>query len=76
MAKPRVNIQEQFLNQARKAKLIVRIELLTGSVYEGVINSFDNFCIVLKDDQRVQLFYKHSIAFVEPTEGADRIELF
>ena len=76
MAKPRVNIQDQFLNQARKERIAVRIELLTGSVYEGSINSFDNFCIVLKAENAVQLFYKHAIAFVEPLEGSDKIELF
>lgn len=73
--KGRVNIQDQFLNQVRKERIKVRIELINGQEFEGTINSFDNFCIVLKD-KKVLLVYKHAVSNILPLQGAERIELF
>jgi host factor-I protein len=74
-SKGRVNIQDQFLNQVRKERIKVRIELINGKEFEGSINSFDNFCIVLKD-KKVLLVYKHAVSTITPLAGAEKIELF
>ncbi len=71
MQKSRINIQDQFLNVARKEKVQVEVSLMTGTVLKGRIRSFDNFCVIV-ETQILHLLYKHAIAqivFPEPMEG-------
>ena len=71
MQKGKINIQDQFVNVARKEKVKVEVSLVTGDVLEGHIRSFDNFCIVVETDV-LNLLYKHAIAgikFLEPMVG-------
>jgi host factor-I protein len=48
----------------------VTVELTTGRKIEGVIQSFDNFCIVLRGETD-QLVYKHAICSVSPGQKLD-----
>ncbi|NLH50405.1 MAG: RNA chaperone Hfq [Myxococcales bacterium] len=59
--KVRINVQDQFINSMRKERVPVTIELLTGKVIEGMLKSFDNYCVVVEAD-RLHLIYKHAIA--------------
>ncbi len=63
MIKNQVNIQDQFLNKVRKDRIRVNIELTTGRKLEGIIQSFDNFSMVLRGDSD-QLIYKHAISTI------------
>ena len=65
MMKNQINIQDQFLNRIRRDRNHVIVELTNGQKIEGVIQSFDNFCIVLRGDAD-QLVYKHAIASISP----------
>ena len=60
------NLQETFLNQLRKDKLSVTIFLIHGVKLQGLITWFDNFSILLKRENHVQLIYKHSISTIMP----------
>jgi len=55
-----INIQDQFLNQVRKEKIPVVINLTGSTQLEGMVRSFDNFCIMLESDKEY-LIYKHAI---------------
>ncbi len=68
-----MNIQDQFLNRLRRDRKHVMVELMTGRKIEGVILSFDNFCIVLRGDGD-QLVYKHAISIISPGEKIDFLE--
>ena len=57
-------LQEIFLNQIRKEKLSVTIFLINGVKLQGIITWFDNFSVLLKRDNHIQLIYKHSISFL------------
>ncbi|MGZ3537535.1 MAG: RNA chaperone Hfq, partial [Thermodesulfobacteriota bacterium] len=46
MIKNQINVQDQFLNRVRRDRKHVMIELTTGHQIEGIILSFDNFCII------------------------------
>lgn len=59
--KVRINVQDQFINSMRKEHVAVTVELITGQVLEGLIKSFDNYCVVIEAD-RLHLIYKHAIA--------------
>ena len=65
MMKNQINIQDQFLNRIRRDRNHVTVELVNGTKIEGVIHSFDNFCIVLRGETD-QLVYKHAISTISP----------
>lgn len=67
------NVQDVFLNHVRKNKVPVTVFLVNGVKLQGVINWFDNFCVLLRRDGHVQLVYKHAISTVMP---AGTIQLF
>ncbi len=67
MVRNQINIQDQFLNRMRKERVTVIIELITGERIEGQITSFDNFSLILKDENE-RLIYKHAISSVIPRE--------
>jgi host factor-I protein len=72
MIKNQINVQDQYLNRIRRDRSHVVIELTTGRKLEGVIHSFDNFCLILRS-KGDELIYKHAIASV--TTG-EKVELF
>lgn len=72
MMKNQINVQDQFLNRIRKDRNHVIVELTTGHKIEGIILSFDNFCIVLRGEAD-QLIYKHAICSISP---GGRLEFF
>ncbi len=61
------NLQDVFLNYVRKHKLPVTVFLINGVKLQGVITSFDNFCMMLRRDGHSQLVYKHAISTVMPS---------
>ncbi len=63
------NLQDLFLNQARKDKVIVSIYLTSGFQYRGIVKGFDNFVIMLENDGKQSLIYKHAIATIIPTKN-------
>ena len=65
MMKNQINIQDQFLNRIRRDRIHVIVDLINGQKMEGVIHSFDNFCIVLRGETD-QLIYKHAISSISP----------
>jgi host factor-I protein len=58
------NIQDGFLNSARKEKLNVTIYLVSGVKLSGRIRSFDKFSVVLESSSQEQLIFKHAISTV------------
>lgn len=64
MDKPAQNIQDSFLNNARKEKLMITIYLLSGVKLSGRIRSFDKYCLVLETSNQEQLIFKHAISTV------------
>ena len=60
-------LQDIFLNQIRKEKSSVTIFLINGVKLQGIITWFDNFSVLLKRDNHIQLIYKHSISTIMPS---------
>ena len=61
------NLQEIFLNSIRKDHAAVTLFLVNGVKLQGIVTWFDNFSLLLKRDQHVQLVYKHAISTIMPT---------
>ncbi len=62
--KPAQNIQDSFLNTARKEKTIITIYLMSGVKLTGRIRSFDKYSVVLETNNQEQLIFKHAISTV------------
>lgn len=61
-----LNLQDVFLNQARKDRLPLTIFLTNGYQFKGIIRGFDSFIVILETDGRQQLVYKHAISTIVP----------
>lgn len=64
MEKQAQNIQDSFLNTARKDKTHVTIYLVSGVKLSGRIKSFDKYSLILENNSQEQLIFKHAISTV------------
>ena len=62
-----LNLQDIFLNQARKQGLSVTLFLMNGFQLKGIVKGFDSFTVVLDSDGKQQLIYKHAISTIVPS---------
>lgn len=58
------NIQDAFLNTARRERSNVTIYLLHGAKLAGRIKSFDKFSVLLESGSQEQLIFKHAISTI------------
>jgi host factor-I protein len=70
MEKPAQNIQDSFLNNARKDKIVITIYLMSGVKLSGRIKSFDKYSLVLETNNQEQLIFKHAISTVVTQKAA------
>lgn len=61
------NIQDGFLNLARREKLTVTIYLVNGAKLLGRIKSFDKFSLIMETSTQEQLVFKHAISTISQT---------
>ena len=65
MEKPAAqNIQDAFLNSARRERIAVVIHLLQGATLSGRIKSFDKFSVLLDSSGTEVLIFKHAISSI------------
>ncbi len=65
------NLQDTFLNGARRERLRVAIRLMDGTEVDGRIKSFDRFAVLVEHDGTDSMLFKHAIASIRPfTIGA------
>ena len=72
MAKAPFNIHDQYLNQARKERVRVTVNMMSGDKTEGFIKSFDNFSLLLDSGGDI-LIYKHAISTITSADGSFRL---
>lgn len=60
------SLQDSFLNQARQDNLMVAVHLTNGAKLEGKVRGFDNFTLVLNNNGREHLIYKHAVSTIIP----------
>ena len=64
------NIQDGFLNFARREKSTVTIYLVNGAKLLGRIKSFDRFSMILESGSQEQLIFKHAISTISHVGGS------
>ncbi len=64
------NIQDGFLNLARREKITVTIYLVNGAKLLGRIKSFDKFSLIVETAAQEQLIFKHAISTISQARRA------
>ena len=65
------NIQDTFLNQARKEKYLLTVFLMNGVQFKGYVRGFDSFTVVMEVEGRQRLVYKHALSTIVPDRNID-----
>lgn len=68
MMKPE-NLQDRYLNQARRDKTPLTLFLINGYQLRGTILSFEQFAVLLLSEGKQNLIYKHAISTIQPAEA-------
>ena len=58
------NIQDVFLNHARRERVPLTIHLLDGRAFEACIKNFDRFAVIVEVDGKDEMIFKHAIATI------------
>ena len=58
------NIQDVFLNYARREKMQVSIHLIDGRQFDARIKNFDRFAVIVEVNGADHLVFKHAIATI------------
>ena len=67
------NLQDSFLNTLRKEHIPVSIFLVSGIKLQGLVDSFDQYVVILKNNVS-QMVYKHAISTVVPSRAVNTAE--
>lgn len=59
-------LQDVFLNAARKDKIPLTVFLVNGFQIRGTVSGFDSFTVVILSEGKQQLIYKHAISTIVP----------
>ena len=73
MAAKIINLQDSFLNQVRKENIPVIIYLVNGFQIRGSVRGFDNFTVIIEQDGKQQLVYKHAVSTISPLSALEII---
>ena len=60
------NLQDQFLNAAKKERVQITMFLVNGFQLRGTVEGYDSFTVILNSDGRQQMIYKHAISTIAP----------
>jgi host factor-I protein len=71
MQKNSVVLQDVFLNQIRKEKILVTIHLANGFQIKGTVKGFDNFVVMIETDGKQMMVYKHAISTITPAKSVN-----
>lgn len=64
MLKGPPNVQDSFLNHARRERASVTVYLVNGAKLTGRIKNFDRFAIILESNGVDQMLFKHAISTI------------
>ena len=64
-------LQDVFLAAAHRQKEPMTIFLVNGVMLQGVVDGFDQFCILLERGGHVQIVYKHAVSTLQPAHALD-----
>ena len=63
------NLQDAFLNQARRERIMVTVFLVNGFQLRGTVRGFDSFVVFVDSEGKQQMIYKHAISTIAPARA-------
>lgn len=69
-------LQDVFLNQARKERMLVTVYITNGFQYKGTVKGFDNYTVILESDGKQNLIYKHAISTITPLKPISILDAY
>jgi host factor-I protein len=69
-----LNLQDVFLNQARKDRIPITIFLMNGFQFKGLVKGFDSYIVILDSDDKQEMVYKHAISTIIPSKPISILE--
>ena len=70
-----MNLQDSFLNHVRKENLPVVIYLVNGFQIRGLVRGFDNFTVIIENEGKQQLVYKHAVSTISPLSNIPIVQI-
>ena len=68
------NLQDMFLNQARRERIMVTVFLVNGFQLRGTVRGFDSFVVFVDSEGKQQMIYKHAISTIAPSRNLPMTE--
>ncbi len=65
------NLQDLYLNAARKEKIDVTVFLTNGFQIRGTVKSFDSYTILVESEGKEQLIFKHAVSTIVPRRNVN-----
>lgn len=62
-----LSLQDRLYQELKESRIKTRIYLVNGFQLEGIIKEVDNFTILIINEGKEKLIYKHAISTIEPT---------
>ena len=69
-----LNLQDVFLNRARKENMPLTVYLTNGLQMRGSVRAFDGYTVLLECEGRGSLIYKHAISTITPAYNIPILE--
>jgi len=66
-----VNVQDVFLNVARREHALVTVFLTNGFQIKGIVRGFDQYVVLLDVMGKQNMVYKHAISTIIPQDNID-----
>ena len=63
-----INLQDLFLNVARKEKIVITIFLMNGFQLKGTVKGFDTYVVLFESEGKTSMVYKHAISTIQPSK--------
>jgi len=70
-----VNIQDAFLNAARKEHASVAMFLTNGFQIKGIVRGFDQYVVMLDVMGKQNMIYKHAISTIIPQDNLKYMDI-
>jgi len=71
-----INLQDAFLQQVCREKILVTIYLMNGFQIRGFVQAFDSFTMLVStSEQKQQLVYKHAVSTISPSKTEEIVRI-
>jgi host factor-I protein len=64
------DVQDGFLNIARRSRATVRFLLMDGTQFDARVKNYDRFAVIVEQDGTDTMLFKHAIALIRAPRAA------